>query len=122
MTEQKFGRWVERYKRAWEKKDADLAASLFTGDIEYRETPFDEPAVGSEGVRRYWREATADQEDILFTYSNLLFQRDCGALQWECTYRRKGKNTQITVNGAMVLRFQGELASYFREWWHRHEA
>ena len=44
--------FLERYKKAWETRDADLAASLFTRDARYKENPFGEP-ITDELVKSY---------------------------------------------------------------------
>lgn len=112
---------MEQYKRAWEEKNADLAADLFTEDIEYPESPFDVPARGVEGVRRYWREATAGQSDIHFSYTNMILDGARGALEWECTYRRTETGTHATLKGAMFFQFEAGRIRRFREYWHKKE-
>ncbi len=89
MTEEKFIRLTEQYKHAWEEKNPDFAADFFVSDIEYTESPFESPAVGTEGLKRYWKEATSHQTEINFSYSNMFLDSDRGALEWQCTYSKK---------------------------------
>ena len=51
--------------------DPELAGSLFTEDCRYFETPYSEPAVGREGVRRYWQAVPDAQRDVRFDYAVL---------------------------------------------------
>ena len=44
--------WIEGYRRAWEENDAELLLTLFTEDASYRSSPFREPSLGHEGIRR----------------------------------------------------------------------
>ncbi len=120
MTEKKFVRLMERYKRAWEEKNPDLAAELFADDIEYPETPFGPPACGRDGLKRYWTEAIADQTDIRFSWTNMFLEGDRGALEWECTYETKSTGARATLKGAMFFLFEGERIKRFREYWHKH--
>jgi ketosteroid isomerase-like protein len=53
--------FLKKYKKAWETRDADLAASLFTRDACYKENPFAEPVIGREAIDDYWAAATANQ-------------------------------------------------------------
>ena len=56
--------WIEAYRRAWEERDAEAAAALFTSDATYRSNIFEEPHLGREGVRAYWESVTATQSDV----------------------------------------------------------
>ncbi|MEE9224921.1 MAG: nuclear transport factor 2 family protein [Bacteroidota bacterium] len=121
MTKEQFVRLIEQYKRAWEEKNADLAADLFTDDIEYPESPFDSPASGLEGLKRYWRQATAGQSDIHFSYSNMFLDGIRGALEWECMYRKTATGKRAALKGAMFFQFEGGRIKQFREYWHKRE-
>ena len=52
MNRAEFGEWLNAYKLAWESGDPGKAAALFTPDVVYEETPFDEPMRGLEAIRR----------------------------------------------------------------------
>jgi hypothetical protein len=41
-----FEEWLDALGRAWEGREADAAARLFTENATYQETPFDEPMRG----------------------------------------------------------------------------
>lgn len=59
MTRISVGEWLEAYKRAWERRDANAAAALFTEDATYHEKPYDAPLRGAAGVHEYWTKVTA---------------------------------------------------------------
>ena len=52
VTTEQVQRWLDDYRKAWETRDADAAAALFTEDATYREQPYEEPYRGREGVHR----------------------------------------------------------------------
>src|SRR5215218_8189836 len=56
--------WLDGYEVAWESRDADRAAALFSTDATYHEMPFDAPLAGRDKIRAYWAKVTADQRDI----------------------------------------------------------
>ena len=56
--------WLEAYRQAWERKDADEAATLFAEGATYRSNIFESPHQGPQGVRQYWLDVTASQEDV----------------------------------------------------------
>lgn len=60
--------WVECYGRAWREKDDEAVAALFTEGATYASHPLQSPHRGREGIRAYWRRATADQADLVLRF------------------------------------------------------
>ena len=50
LTVADFEAWLRGYKKAWEGRDAEAAAALFTPDAEYYWTPFDPPQRGRAAI------------------------------------------------------------------------
>ncbi len=110
-------RWMDGYKAAWENRDPNAAAALFTEDSSYREEPYAEPFVGRTGVRDYWTRVTATQEDIAFRYGTPVVEDDRAAVEWWVTMRNGGAD--VTLAGEFLLRFdEGGLCRELREYWH----
>jgi nuclear transport factor 2 (NTF2) superfamily protein len=112
-------KWLQDYGRAWETRDPDMAACLFTRDVHYWETPFGEPIVSREGVREYWKRATDQQEDIHFTVKDSFTVGHELIAQWGCTYRHKPSGEERELAGILLANFYGEEVRAFREYWHR---
>lgn len=68
MNESDVKAWLEQYRQAWENRDPEAEAALFSEDARYYETPFLGPAQGRGGVRRYWTGATRNRSDVTFSY------------------------------------------------------
>src|SRR5690606_17277220 len=51
--------WLEAYRRAWEERDPEAAAALFTEDAEYLDNIYGEPHRGRDRGRAYWSDVTA---------------------------------------------------------------
>ena len=47
-------RWVAEYERAWRGGDVTAVIRLFTDDARCRRSPYEEPAIGHEGIRAFW--------------------------------------------------------------------
>jgi len=47
--------WLNRYVDAWLSYDTDDIAALFSDDVLYRYSPFDEPIVGRDAVVASWQ-------------------------------------------------------------------
>lgn len=107
--------FLEKYKKAWETRDADLAASLFTRDARYKENPFGEPIIGREAIHDYWAAATGGQEDIHFAVTNSLHTGYVLIAEWSCVYRSSGQPRQLA--GMFFADFYGNQVRAFREYY-----
>ena len=114
-------RVMRRYKRAWETRDPQLAAALFTEDAEYHEDPFDQPLRGTDAIRRYWAEATGGQRDIRFEWQPVVETRSAGVVTWQASFKRTRTGKRVSLRGVMLLELRGERIARFREFWHRRE-
>ncbi len=122
MTETAVEKWLEGYRRAWETRDPEAAAALFSQDVRYYETPFVAPAQGRVGVRKYWANATRSQADVSFSYEILSVSRHQGIARWWAAYTRVSSGVTAKLDGMFLLEFNDEgLCRELREWWHRAE-
>lgn len=112
-------RFLAQYKEAWETRNADLAASLFTRDAHYWETPFGPPIVGREAIRGYWKAATEKQQDIRFSVRNSLHQKYTLGAEWNCAYRSLPSGERRELAGILTAEFYGDQVRTFRECWVR---
>ena len=114
-----LGTALTQYKEAWETRDADLAATLFTRDAHYWENPFGEAIVGREAIRAYWQAATDTQEDIHFKVGNAFHHKYTLVAEWTCDYRHRPTGELRELAGIMFADFYGVQVRTFREYWHR---
>jgi nuclear transport factor 2 (NTF2) superfamily protein len=109
--------FLAKFKKAWETRNADLAAGLFTRDAQYKQDPFAETIVGREAIHDYWAGATGRQEDILFTAGTVI---QCGymlAAEWTCTYQDRSSGEKKELAGMFLADFYGKQVRHFREYW-----
>ncbi|MGD0704938.1 MAG: nuclear transport factor 2 family protein [Trebonia sp.] len=59
-------RWLAAYESAWRAAGTEGLAEIFTDDASYRQSPYQEPVVGVDAIRRMW-EAERDGPDEIFT-------------------------------------------------------
>jgi uncharacterized protein (TIGR02246 family) len=120
MDQATFVNWLDAYKRAWETRDPEAAADLFTADATYLETPFEEPTRGREGIRNYWSDVTRYQEGIEFSYEALATTENGGIAHWRSGFTRLTSNSAVELDGIFLVKLDGNgLCTEFREWWHR---
>ena len=111
--------WLDRYKEAWEQRDPDRAAALFTENAPYHETPFDAPKAGRRGIRDYWATVTADQRDVEFKSNVVAVTGRTAIARWSARLRAASSGTRIELDGVFILSFEPSgLCHELREWWH----
>ena len=108
--------WLERYRKAWIARDADLAGSLFTDDATYREQPFQLPFSGRAAIQDYWRRVTASQTNVELHYGTAIVDGRRLAVEWWANLETTGG--PLTLAGEFMLRFaaSGECEE-LREYW-----
>ena len=111
--------WLRDYAQAWERKDADAAAALFTEDCVYLEMPFDEAYMGREGVNRYWSGVTATQENVRVRTGDPVVSSDQRRAAAEFWVTMENAGAAVTLTGILFLRFSHDgLCAELREAWH----
>jgi hypothetical protein len=119
LTMDALTKWLDAYGEAWESRDPDKAASLFTEDSSYQVTPYEEPHIGQEGVRRYWESVTANQRNVEFEHQPLSVTGNTGIAHWSAQFDVEPGDTHIELNGIFVLEFDDVGKCHrLREWWH----
>jgi nuclear transport factor 2 (NTF2) superfamily protein len=119
VNETDVGKWLAQYGRAWETRDPDEAAALFSHDVRYFETPFAAPAEGRNGVREYWAHATRRQTDVTFSYELVSVFGQRAVARWSAQFTRVSSGVTAELDGVALLDFDEEgLCRELREWWH----
>ncbi len=119
VTESEVARWLDGYENAWENRDADKAASLFTQNATYRDNPHNPPHEGREGIHEYWSNVTSDQRDVDFNYEVLTAYDNTAVATWSATFASASSGATVNLDGIFVLDFNDAgLCSRLREWWH----
>ncbi len=115
--------WLVAYGGAWETRDPEAVAQLFTPDALYRERPFTEPLRGRAAIRDYWyRVVVRSQEQIRFGFEIVALVANLGITHWWASFARASSKARIQLDGIFLLTFnEDNLCSELREWWHRLE-
>lgn len=118
LSRETLERWLASYEQAWETRDAEKAASIFTPNAQYHEMAFEAPKNGRAGIREYWSTVTADQRDIDFTYDIIATEGSRGVAHWHSVFTTASTGAKIELDGVFVLTFTADgLVSELREWW-----
>jgi ketosteroid isomerase-like protein len=122
LTKSALEAWLARYESAWEMRDADRAAALFTPNALYHEMPFEAPKNGRAGIHDYWAMVTADQRDIDFRSEAIAVAGNTGVAHWSATFKLESTGAKVELDGIFVLELDASGAcTSLREWWHVRE-
>lgn len=111
--------WLNAYKTAWETKDADKAAALFTADARYRDNPFEPAHEGRAGIHAYWSAVTTDQSNIAFSSTITAVSGAVAVAPWHAEFTQTSTGAHIALDGVFILEFdENGLCRDLKEWWH----
>jgi hypothetical protein len=116
-----LGSWLQRFGRAWEDRDSDLAAALFSDDGAYQETPFDEPLRGGQEIGTYWSKLPKAR-DITFTFEILAVTDQWGIAHWRGSYTPIDGTPRLELDGILLVSLDDNgRCRAFREWSNRRQ-
>jgi ketosteroid isomerase-like protein len=119
LSREELDGWLAAYGKAWETRDANAAAALFTAEATYQDVPFDPPHQGQEGIRNYWSGVTKDQRNVKFGYEVIAVSGSTGIAHWTAEFDVEPSKAHLSLNGVFVLEFDADgRCRSLREWWH----
>ncbi|MDQ3875515.1 MAG: nuclear transport factor 2 family protein [Actinomycetota bacterium] len=123
MTLAELDRWLSAYGAAWERRDADAFAALFSADAMYRWGPFAEPLHGRDEIRARVEQAVSVQADVRFGYEPLAVTTDGrGIAHWWVSYRVPTRSIAEENDGIFIVSLAEDgRCREFREWWNARE-
>lgn len=123
MNRELFQTWIDTLGRAWENRDPQAAADLFTEDATYQENPFDEPMRGRAAIYDYWAALPREQQDIRVRLEIAEVTPTTGIARWTANFVRVPSGQRAHLEGVFVASFKTDerRAHAFREWWQARE-
>jgi ketosteroid isomerase-like protein len=108
-------RWVTGYEKAWRSPGTASLAELFTEDVSYRPSPWQDPVEGMKDLAKFWN-AERDGPGEAFTMSSELVALDGGTavVRTQVDYE---KSSSGRWRDLWVLRFDADgRCRHFEEW------
>lgn len=109
--------WLKSLATAWERRDPDAAAALFTDDATYSVDPHAPPTRGRTAIRAYWVGEVEGQRGIDVRFGAPVVSGDRVAAEWWATLQTSPDGPS-TIAGIVMLRFAPDgRCSELREYW-----
>ena len=114
---------MDAYGRAYEGRDPDAAARLFTDDATYQWGPFGDLLRGPDEIRAKWAGAVGDEGELAFRfgYEVLAVTDELGVARWIASADVPAEGRRVHYDGVFAVALRDGLCSEFREWWNSSE-
>ena len=119
MTLDDLDGWLDRYGRAWERRDVDAFVACFAEDAVYHWGPWTEPLRGHEEIRARTDQAVSMQDDVRFGHEVLALTPDGrGLARWWVSMRIPATGTIEEDEGIFLVTLGADgRCTDFGEWW-----
>ena len=116
MTDRAMVRqWLARYEAAWRAPGTEALAAIFTDGSSYRHSPYEEPVVGLDAIRRMW-DQDRDGPDEAFTLATDIVAVD-GSTAVVRAEVRYGDPLRQEYRDLWIMRLgEDGRCSWFEEW------
>lgn len=108
---------LQRYKRAWERRDPDLALALYREDADHRAHPFHDAFRGANEIRAMWNDIAANEANVEFDAERVWVNGPAVLASFHAAYTDRTNAQRIRIRGFMTLELdEAGLISRVREW------
>jgi hypothetical protein len=108
---------LDVYKRAWERRDVELAMSLYAEDAEHRDHPFRDPYAGSNAIRAMWNDIAANETHVEFDAERIWVVARTVLASWHAAYTDRTNGDRVRIRGFLAAELDGERKiTRLREW------
>lgn len=119
LIQEKARELADTFARGWSKSQIDVILSVFNTDAVFFETPFSEPATGSDAIRRYWSDVPYHQSEITVSTGEIYVAGPWFSTEFKSVFRRRRTGDWVEARGAIFCETDGLRITEMRMYWHR---
>jgi len=117
MTKEEATKLIEIYGKAWETKDPELVASIFTDDATY-DDPREKENIGIEEIKKYWEsKVIGEQDEIKFELKHVWIDGDTVLAEWHATFKDIKRKLFVDMNEIAIFTTRDGKFSSLREYY-----
>lgn len=118
LTLETLSSCLDMHGNASKENDPQASAELFARNAKYYETPFDEPMIGRDAIRKYWDLGAQNLRDKESTHEVLSVKDNLGIAHWQSNFTVVESDKRFALECLFVVEFgEDELCQSFHEWW-----
>ncbi len=117
MNEQTARTWLNALARAWQAKDADAMAALFTEDASEQVDPFKTPMRGRENLRKGFAWWMKDQSQVHISIGTVDVIGNRFYAEVDAAWVVASTGERIQERGLLVCDMEGDRVGAMREFW-----
>lgn len=120
MNGDNFKNWLKLYGQAWQDKDEARFSELFSPDVKYYWTPFENPVSGKLDLQNTIKVKFLGEENISFSYDVISFDKNVGVCRWWSKFINTKSQNLTRLDSIFVCEFnKANLCKTFKAWWHK---
>ena len=109
MDRDTFQAWLDRYVDAWRSNDREAILALFSDDVAYRYTPWEEPVRGREALADDWLKEPDVPESWEAEYHPIAIDGDVAVAQGVSRYLTEDRSkVDRLYHNVFICRFDAE--------------
>ena len=117
MDEKQLKNWLNNFKTAWEERNPEKAALLFSKDVIYYESLFSEPCENWDEVSKLWQVVPQNQKEVSFNYEIISITEKIGVVNWKVSRIKLPSNQKELIDGIFLISLNAEgLCNLFKQW------
>lgn len=118
LTKQDVRDVIAVYIKAWQERDPDLIATIFTPTATYHERVMKDPIPDREAICEYWRsKVVGAQANITCQLVELYLDGDTAIAEWVAEFDDLAQGVRKRMKEIAVLEFEGTRIASLREYW-----
>lgn len=109
------GRWLAGYEAAWRAPGTEELGRLFSGDATYLKSPYEQPIVGLDAIKRMWEDEREGPDEVFTLVTDIVaVDGPTAVVRAEVRY---GDPPSQEYRDLWVIRFAGDgRCAWFEEW------
>jgi hypothetical protein len=117
MTRDQFHTWLTKLGKAWEDRDPQAAASLFSENVQYYESPFGQVCADWDEVLKLWLVVPHNQKDVEYQHEVVMGSDDFGLAHWKVSRTKIPSNEKELLDGVFLVSLNDQgLCTFFKQW------
>jgi hypothetical protein len=114
-TMKKYNNWLTNFGKCWGEKDFSLLRDLLSENIEYYESPNQNPLTNKKDIVNQWERDLEKQEKISFSYDILQEDKGLCIVNWKASFLINTE--EYKYDGIYIIRLnENNQCTYFKQW------